>query len=60
MARRLLIRDVAKIIDPEAFEFLDNLTPTEREMWDVRKPIRQQEAIVKARKIRKAIFASME
>ena len=55
MAKPLKMRDVAKIIDPGAFENPDDLTPTEREMWNERQPIRQQEAILKARKIAAAM-----
>ena len=53
MGKYVTYRDVAKVIDPDAFFEPDDLTPTERQRWHSSSTFRQQDAIAKARKIRK-------
>lgn len=46
------IIDVAKLIDPEAFDLDDDqMSPTERAIWDVTAPARRAIARDKAREI---------
>ena len=45
------VEEIARIIAPEAFQAFDNLTPTEREMWDKKRQRLLDDAKTKARKI---------
>lgn len=47
----VLLNRIAMVIDPEAFETFDNMSPTEREIWNDKRGCRQGSAGQKARDI---------
>ena len=55
---RELVETIARIIEPTAFQYFDDLTPTEREMWNDKRKRLLSSAKAKARKIVRFITKS--